>query len=104
MGEHGKIPNPSAKERQIANLRKGGGRPRGVPNKVTQEFRQTIQMLLDENRENVSKWIAEIALEDKDKALRHITNLAEFAAPKLNRTELTGDGGGPVQVTIQKIA
>ena len=84
--------------------RNKGGRPKGVPNRATTEFRETIQKLLDENRDNVAKWIAEIALEDKDKALRHITNLAEFAAPKLNRTELTGDGGGPVQVTINKIA
>lgn len=102
--------------------RNKGGRPKGSPNKQTVEFRETIQRLLDSNRENVAKWIAEIAegqpevkdkqgnviraavAGDKDKALRHITNLAEFAAPKLNRTEVTGQDGGPLTVTINKIA
>jgi hypothetical protein len=25
--------------------------------------------------------------------------MAEYATPKLNRTEMTGDGGGPVEVS-----
>jgi hypothetical protein len=25
--------------------------------------------------------------------------MAEYATPKLNRTEVTGDGGGPVEIT-----
>ena len=80
------------------------GRPKGVPNRATTEFRETIRQLLEDNRDNVSRWVAAVAKEDPDKALRHIAALAEYAAPKLNRTEVTGDGGGPVQVTVNRLA
>lgn len=88
------------------NSRKPGpGRPKGLPNKATQEFRATVQALLDDNRDNVAKWlklVAEGDLEadvkaDPSKALEHIARLAEFAAPKLARTEHTGEDGGAVK-------
>lgn len=76
----------------------GKGRVKGVPNKLTREFRETIQKLLDENRDNVSIWLSRVADEDPGKALELLARLAEYAAPKLARTEITGGGGGPVQV------
>jgi len=43
---------------------------------------------------------------DPAKALDLLAKLAEFAAPKLSRAEVTGDGGGPIQqamtVTFKK--
>jgi hypothetical protein len=80
------------------------GRKPGVPNKTTTEFRQIIQNLIDRNAANVEKWLAQVAKDDPDKALRHIANLAEYASPKLQRTELAGHDGGPITVTIQKVA
>lgn len=71
----------------------GPGRKAGVPNKVTTEFRATIQKLLDDNRENVSEWLSKVATEDPAKALDLLAKLAEFAAPKLSRTEVTGKDG-----------
>jgi hypothetical protein len=87
------------------------GRPKGTPNKVTQEFRETVQMLLDENRENVSRWLTLVAegdgsehsKPDPGKALDLLSKLAEFAAPKLARTEHTGEGGGPVRVIASSL-
>lgn len=76
----------------------GPGRPKGLPNKITREFRETVQKLLDDNRENVGKWLKEVASTDPGKALDLIAKLAEYAAPKLARTEHVGDGGGPVRV------
>jgi hypothetical protein len=29
--------------------------------------------------------------------------MAEYATPKLNRTEVTGDGGGPVEISSIQI-
>ncbi len=76
---------------------KTGGRAVGTPNKATQEFRQTVQALLDENRSNVSLWLTKVARSDPAKALDLLARLAEFAAPKLGRTEHTGPGGDPIQ-------
>lgn len=74
------------------------GKPKG-PNKATVEFRQTVQALLDGNRENVAKWLEMVAADDPYKALSVITNLAEFAAPKLARTEHVGDNeADPINV------
>lgn len=82
----------------------GKGRVKGVPNKATQEFRMTVQKLLDDNRENVSLWLAEVATGGNDptkadpgKALDLLAKLAEFAAPKLARTEVTGLDGAAVE-------
>lgn len=76
-----------------------------MPNKATVEFRQTVQKLLDANVENVERWLTQVAEGDGEnikadpgKALDLLAKLAEFAAPKLARTEHVGEGGGPVAV------
>lgn len=84
----------------------GPGRKAGIPNKVTQEFRETVRQLLEDNSENVKRWLTLVAegdgtdhgKPDPAKALDLIAKLAEFAAPKLGRVEHVGDGGGPVQI------
>lgn len=97
-------------ERKTAGIGKGTpgpGRKPGVPNKATQEFRATVQKLLDDNRENVGRWLTLVAegdgtargQPDPAKALDLLAKLAEYAAPKLNRTEHTGKDGGPIQVS-----
>lgn len=80
----------------------GPGRPKGIPNKVTTEFRETVRKLLDDNADNVGRWLQQVAeghgenKADPAKALDLLAKLAEFAAPKLGRVEHVGDGGGPV--------
>lgn len=87
---------------------KTGGRSKGTPNKVTQEFRETVRRLLEDNSENIGRWLSQVAEGDGSengkpnpaKALDIITGLAEFAAPKLARTEVTGADGGEIQQSI----
>lgn len=79
-----------------AALGPGPGRPKGVPNKVTREFRETVRKLLEDNADNVAIWLKEVAADDPAKALDMLAKLAEFAAPKLGRIEHTGAGGGAV--------
>ena len=86
---------------------RGRGRPKGVPNRATTEFRDTIKALLDGNKENVSIWLQSVADGDPEherkpdpyRALDLLAKLAEYAAPKLSRTEVTGQDGGPVEVS-----
>lgn len=83
---------------------KAGGRKKGTPNKQTAEFRETVRKLLEDNSANVGRWLTQVAegdgtdsgKPDPAKALDLLCKLAEYAAPKLNRTEHVGEGGGPV--------
>jgi hypothetical protein len=76
---------------------KTGGRQKGSINKVNAEFRDTVRMLLDENSQNIAIWLKTVADGDPAndvkpnpaKALDIIAGLAEYAAPKLARTEMT---------------
>lgn len=88
--------------------RPGQGRPKGCANKATVEFRETVQKLMDDNRDNVGRWLTLVAegdgtdtgKPDPAKALDLLAKLAEFAAPKLARTEVTGADGGDIQQSI----
>ena len=98
----------------MAQGRKTGGRKPGSTNKVTREFRETVRQLLEDNADNVGRWLALVAEGDgsenakpqPEKALDLLAKLAEYAAPKLGRTEHVGDGGGPVkaQVTVEFVS
>lgn len=85
--------------------RPGQGRPKGTPNKVNQEFRETVRRLLEDNSENFGRWLTQVAegdgtdhgKPDPAKALDLIAKLAEFAAPKLGRVEHVGDDAQPMR-------
>ncbi|GKS86487.1 hypothetical protein AVMA1855_20065 [Acidovorax sp. SUPP1855] len=95
---------------QQKKRQKTGGRAPGVPNKATREFRETVTKLLSDNADNVAVWLERVATgggnpekADPGKALDLMAKLAEFAAPKLARTEVTGAGGGPVVVAATNL-
>lgn len=85
----------------------GPGRPKGMPNKATTAFRETIQSLLDDNRENVALWLEQVATGSHgkepapEKALDLLAKLAEYAAPKLSRTEVVGDNDSPLAHRVE---
>lgn len=74
------------------------GKPPGALNKSTREFRDTVRRLLEDNAENVGRWLTLVAegdgtektKPDPGRALDLMAKLAEYAAPKLNRTEIAG--------------
>jgi hypothetical protein len=82
-----------------------GGRASGTPNKVTKEFRQVVIALLEKNADNVAIWLEKVAeghgdeKADPYKALDMIGKLAEYAFPKLARTESEVKHSGDVTIT-----
>ena len=91
-----------------------GGRQKGTPKNTrtpTQEFRRTIELLLDDHRDNVDRWLRQVANgtmrvmngeligtpPDPAKALDIIAKLAEYGAPKLSRAEVAPAGDGAAQ-------
>jgi len=81
------------------NLKKGGGRPKGVPNRRTVHAREAIARLVDGNAERLQEWLDQIAERDGPQAAwRCMMDVIEYHVPKLSRTEHTGANGGPIQV------
>lgn len=84
----------------------GKGRPKGSLNKATTEFRETINQLLETNKDNVALWLHQVATGEHgkdpapEKALDLLAKLAEYAAPKLNRTEHVGDNKNPIPIAF----
>lgn len=95
------------------------GRPKGIPNKATTDIREAFKRLIELNIPKFERWLTAVAegetaeiRDDKGKLVKIVTirkpdpakalelmhNLAEYNIPKLARTELTGQGGGPVIV------
>lgn len=78
-----------------------------MPNKATVEFRETVKALLEDNAENVALWLSQVANgvggkePAPEKALDLLAKLAEYAAPKLARTEIAGDQEKPLKTIIQ---
>ena len=89
------------------------GRPKGVPNKATQEAREAIKALLDNNLPFIQSWLvstAEGIFDDQSgkfivnpnpaKACEIVQNLMEFSVPKLARTEVVGDEKAPQRLVV----
>lgn len=71
----------------------GKGRPPGSPNKSTQEIRDAYKKLLEDNLDNMSLWLAQIAADDPNKAVDMMLKLSEYILPKLARQEIVGNDG-----------
>lgn len=97
-----------------SNLNRAG-RPKGIPNKVTQEARELVKQILDSNLPNIQSWLlmtAEGVYDDETgkylvlpnyaKACDIVQNMVEYSVPKLNRTELVGDPNAPIVHKVYK--
>jgi hypothetical protein len=95
----------------IDNLNRNG-RPKGIPNKVTQEARELVKNILDANLPKIQEWLELTANGIRDendkyivypnpaKACDIVQNLIEYTVPKLARTEMVGDAKQPMQIAI----
>jgi hypothetical protein len=91
----------------MANGVKTGGRQAGTPNRATQEARQAIALFVDQNAHRLTEWLNAVANGDPlndikpnpAKAFEMFQSVVEYHIPKLARTEVTGQDGGPVEVS-----
>ena len=81
---------------------KTGGRKKGTPNKNSVSARE----LLDRLGCNPLEGLAEIAADESNPIeirTRAYSELAQYVSPKLRAMELTGGGGGPIEVNVSAI-
>lgn len=90
-------------------------RPRGTPNKATQAAREAIAAFVDGNAGKLQGWLDQVAkgvpkpdapgefvvAPNPSKAFELFQSVIEYHVPKLARTEVTGENGGPVQYEAQ---
>ena len=69
------------------------GRRKGTLNKNTKQIREAYQKLTEENLDNISIWLSQIAGDDPAKAMDLMLRLSEYIIPKLARQELVGNDG-----------
>jgi hypothetical protein len=69
------------------------GRPKGTSNKATTAIKEAYQNLLENNLDNMNRWLAIIADKDPKGAVELMLKLSEYILPKLARTEVAGHDG-----------
>jgi hypothetical protein len=69
------------------------GRPAGSPNKATAKVREAIAVFAEANVDNMTQWLSEV--DDPAKRLDLYLRALEYYIPKLARSEVTGEDGGP---------
>lgn len=83
------------------NMPAGPGRPKGMQNKATIEFKEALNNLINYATPRMVGWLERVAMDDPSKALDHIHKMAEYAHPKLARTELTGNKDEPIRHIVK---
>lgn len=81
----------------------GQGRPPGALNKTTRDIKEAYKMLIENNLDNLSSWLTEIAKKNPEKAIYILADLSEFVIPKLARQEVTGKDGGELKISFKPI-
>ena len=77
------------------------GRPKGVPNKVTNDLRETVVKFVNENSHKFQGWLDDIQSEHGSlEAFKRVEALLEYAMPKHQRIELGSAKGQPMMIKV----
>ena len=63
------------------------GKPKGAVNKTSNKIREAFQKLIEDNLENMTTWLMQVAADDPKAALDIMSKLGEYTTPKLARVE-----------------
>ena len=69
------------------------GRPEGSKNIQTTRMREAMAQLIDNNLDNMTLWLSQIAADDPKAAMDIMIRLSERFIPKLSATQHTGADG-----------
>ena len=69
------------------------GRKKGSMNKYNKQIKEAFGMLLENNLDNLSTWLAQVAADDPKAALDIMMRMSERFVPKLRHTEIEGGEG-----------
>jgi hypothetical protein len=89
-----------SQNKQRQGMPKSPGRPAGSVNKATAAVREAIARMAEDNAGNFVSWISQVADKSPEKACDIYLRAIEYHIPKLARTEVTGDGGGPLSIKV----
>lgn len=73
------------------------GRKKGTQNKYTKQIKEAFGLLLENNLDNLSTWLAQVAADDPKAALDIMMRMSERFVPKLRQTDITSDGENIMQ-------
>jgi len=77
----------------VKGHKKMGGRGKGVTNKVTADKKALMSALVDYGLKNAERWLERTAKKNPARALDALAKLAEYALPKLAKTDVNVSGG-----------
>lgn len=77
------------------------GRPKGVPNKTTIQFKEALNNLLDASAPDMIKWLEQI--DDPFKRFDVLSKFAEYIYPKLGRAEIKNPDGETFKTTTSLV-
>lgn len=78
-------------EKNDPNIHRGG---RTGPNHATKQIKEAFAKLLEDNLDEMSVWLGEVAQNDPKSALDLMLKMSERFVPKLAQTQLTDGEGG----------
>ena len=97
------MPNPNPNPEHFWKPGQSGnpnGRPKGASNRSTVKIKEAFHDLMENNLDNISLWLAQVAAKDPQKALDLTLKLSEFVIPKLARQEIVGQDGQDLKVSF----